>query len=242
MVGKSQIKLIKSLQQKKARNKHKLFVVEGKKTVEELVRSSIEVYTVLSTDENFIQAQGNLGTLISAAEMKLMSALKNPSAVLGVFHIPKTPKYSANDWVVVLDDVRDPGNLGTIIRLCDWFGIKNLICSTTTVDCFNPKVLQATMGSISRVDIRYTDLPIFLAKTDVPVYGAFMDGAVVYKEKIPKKGILIMGNEANGISEEIKAFCSKKVSIPQFGSASTESLNVATATSILLNEIRRVSF
>ena len=143
------------------------------------------------------------------------------------------------DWVVVLDAVRDPGNLGTIIRLCDWFGIKQLICSIDTVDCYNPKVLQATMGSIARVDLVYTDLLEYLKNTDVPILGAFMDGTSVYQKELPQKGILVMGNEANGISKEVGELVSERVSIPQFGDPSTESLNVATATAILLSEIRR---
>jgi len=140
---------------------------------------------------------------------------------------------------VALDAVRDPGNLGTIIRLCDWFGIKHLICSEDTVDCYNPKVLQATMGSIARVNMVYTDLEDFLKNTALPVYGAFMDGEVVYDKKLPPGGILVMGNEANGISSSVAKHTTERISIPQFGEATTESLNVATATAILLNEIRR---
>ena len=242
MVGKSQIKLIKSLQQKKYRNQHKLFVVEGGKTVRELILSNMEVSYIFSSDRILCAELGDNCDLVTVSEMKQMSSLKNPSSVLGVFHIPTCKDLEVSDWSVVLDDVRDPGNLGTIIRLCDWFGIENLICSPSTVDCFNPKVLQATMGSISRVNIVYTDLRVFLEKTKLPVYGAFMDGKIVYKEKISEKGILIMGNEANGVSREIEAICTNKIAIPQFGNSTTESLNVATATSILLNEIRRGNF
>lgn len=242
MVGKSQIKLIKSLQQKKCRNQHKLFVVEGEKTVRELLLSKIEVSRVFSSDENFDKKFRDVGDLVTVSEMRQMSSLKNPSSVLGVFHIPKNEKLEIKDWTVVLDDIRDPGNLGTIIRLCDWFGIENLVCSTATVDCYNPKVVQATMGSMSRVNIIYTDLVLFLQEVKLPIYGAFMDGEVVYKEEISGKGVLILGNEANGVSKEIEALCTNKIAIPQFGDNTTESLNVATATSILLNEIRRSSF
>ena len=122
------------------------------------------------------------------------------------------------------------------------WGFRNWFVLKDTVDCYNPKVLQATMGSISRVNIMYTDLVLFLKEVEVPIYGAFMDGKVVYKEKISKKGMLVMGNEANGVSKEIETLCANRVAIPQFGENSTESLNVATATSILLNEIRRASF
>tara|TARA_R110000796_G_scaffold41772_4_gene103453 strand:- start:29739 stop:30458 length:720 start_codon:yes stop_codon:yes gene_type:complete len=238
MVGKSQIKFIKSLQQKKIRNQHKLFVVEGKKTIQELINSKIEVYKLYSTDLDFIN-NNNFTELITATDLKRVSTLSTPNGYLGIFKMPMFESVAVNDWVVALDTVQDPGNLGTIIRLCDWFGIKNIICTKDTVDCFNPKVLQATMGSIARVTISYIDLIEFLKKSDAPIYGTFMDGVSIYTAKLPKKGIIIMGNEANGISEEISQIIKNKISIPQFGEKTTESLNVATATAILLNEIRR---
>ena len=141
---------------------------------------------------------------------------------------------------MALDNVRDPGNLGTIIRLCDWFGVKELVCSKATVDCFNPKVIQATMGSITRVNISYVDLETFLKDIDMPVFGAFMDGENVYKKQLAQHGILVMGNEANGVSKTVEALITEKISIPRFGDLqATESLNVATATSILISEFRR---
>ena len=158
---------------------------------------------------------------------------------MGVFYQPKFEPIALNDWVVVLDTVQDPGNLGTIIRLCDWYGVRHLVCSTNTVDCYNPKVLQATMGSIARLNVHYVDVEPFLKESNKTVYGAFMDGDSVYDENFDEPGILVMGNEANGISESLKKYISKKVTIPQFGAASAESLNVAMATGILLNEIRR---
>jgi TrmH family RNA methyltransferase len=143
--------------------------------------------------------------------------------------------------VVALDGIRDPGNLGTIIRLCDWFGIETLLCSNDTVDCYNPKVVQATMGSITRVTISYVDLELVLKNNiDQPVVGTFLKGENIYMTQLPKSGILILGNEANGISEEVEKMVSQKLNIPRFGkSQSTESLNVATATAILLSEFRR---
>ena len=239
MVSKNQIKLVKSLHQKKYRNLHNLFVAEGIKVVRELVNSDFKVNTIFSSD-----AEINLGTTdiiehVSEAELKKMSALTAPNKIIGVFEIPKTKKPNFEGWVVVLDDIRDPGNLGTIISLCDWFGIEHLVCSSNTVDCYNPKTLQATMGSISRVNIGYTDLQTFLKNAPVTVFGAFMEGDVVYGATVPKTGILVMGNEANGISEEVEALVTQKISIPQFGKSTAESLNVATATAILLNEIRR---
>lgn len=240
MVGKSQIKFIKSLQQKKYRTAHKLFVVEGIKVVRELVKTKLEVYGIYTTDESLLSDIGVSGEIISETDLKRMSALKAPNKILAVFYQPKTVLANNDDWVVALDDVRDPGNLGTIIRMCDWFGIQNIICSEQTVDCYNPKTLQATMGSISRVNIVYDNLTEFLKRTELPIYGAFMDGITVYKENLSvKKGVLVMGNEANGVSPEVENYVSKKISIPQFGKQTAESLNVATATAILLNEIRR---
>jgi TrmH family RNA methyltransferase len=168
-----------------------------------------------------------------------MSSLTHPSGILGVFHMMERRDKTKADWTVVLDAVRDPGNFGTIIRLCDWFGIDELVCSSDTVDCYNPKVLQATMGSIARVSVTYTNISDYLGESERPIYGAYMDGASVYRTNLGENGILVMGNEANGISEEIGKLITERISIPQFGGSTTESLNVATATAILLNEIRR---
>ncbi len=161
MVGKSQIKLIRSLHQKKYRNQNGLFIVEGIKGVKEILASPIQAFKIFSTDPDSIDDKNTDITFITEAELKQMSTLKNPNSVLGVFCIPQTDKIEFNEWIVVLDDVRDPGNLGTIIRLCDWFGIPHLVCSPQTVDCYNPKVLQATMGSITRVNIVYEDITSF---------------------------------------------------------------------------------
>jgi TrmH family RNA methyltransferase len=237
MVSKNQLKLIRSLQQKKYRNEHGLFFVEGFKTVNELLNSNLNLFKLLAT-KDFV---GKFTTTeieeIEEADLKKISALQNPSGVIGVFRTPKPLPISFDDWIVVLDDVRDPGNLGTIIRLCDWFGIKNLVCSKATVDCFNPKVLQATMGSITRVNIVYEELESFLTQSTLPIYGTFMDGDSIYKEDFPKSGMLILGNEANGISEKVESKIKSRITIPQFGQQTTESLNVATATAIVLSEI-----
>ncbi|PCJ97349.1 MAG: RNA methyltransferase [Flavobacteriaceae bacterium] len=239
MVVKSQIKFIRSLQQKKYRNQHGMFVVEGVKVVKELLASQITVHIIYSSDVEFVAENKTSTTLVSETDLLKISSLRTPNKVVGVFQIPVPIKINPINWIVALDDVRDPGNLGTIIRLCDWFGISNLLCSPNTVDCYNPKVLQATMGSISRVNIVYADLQKYLNEAQVPVYGAFMDGEVAYKEGFPGAGILVMGNEANGISQEIEALVTKKICIPQFGAKTAESLNVSTATAILLNEIKR---
>lgn len=238
MVTKNQIKLVSSLQQKKYRTKHGLFVIEGQKAVQELLECGYKPFKLFVDDSEKAQDFG-MAELVSSSELKQMSSLHNANGVLGVFQIPQAKQIGHEDWVVALDAVRDPGNLGTIVRLCDWFGIKHLICSPDSVDCYNPKVLQATMGSIARVNTVCTDLDAFFMNTDLPVYGAFMDGEPVYHTELPKAGILVMGNEANGISQEISAKIKKRISIPQFGTITTESLNVATATGILLHELRR---
>jgi len=238
MVTKNQIKLVVSLKQKKYRSQHGLFVVEGEKVVNELLQAGVRPFKVFVDDADKVQIFRE-AEMVPKKDLKQMSSLTHPNGVLGVFYIIEGEGNLNPDWVVVLDSVRDPGNLGTIVRLCDWFGIKYLVCSKDTVDCYNPKVLQATMGSIARVNIAYVDLEEYLGKTNLPVYGAYMDGESVYSSDLAEKGILVMGNEANGISDEVGKFIAKRISIPQFGSLSTESLNVATATAILLSEIRR---
>ena len=236
MLTKNHIKLIASLSQKKFRVQHQLFVVEGIKGIEEFLNSSFELYQLFSTTPIF-----NAETvLISDKELQKISRLKTPNTALAVFKIPEEKEWSSNGLILALDDVRDPGNLGTIIRLCDWFGIKHLICSKATVDCYNAKVVQATMGSLTRVHVHYVDLENYIKNTKTNVFGTFMDGDAIYAETLPNEGIIVMGNEANGISETIEQLVTKKLSIPRFGSLKeTESLNVATATSIILSEFKR---
>ncbi|GGG53104.1 RNA methyltransferase [Croceivirga lutea] len=240
MVVKSQLKLVKSLHQKKYRNQHELFFVEGFKLVNELLRSGFTLEFLCATKEN-IELFSTVSSVyeITEGDLRKISALKNPNGILAVFKMAKKQILTENSWVLALDAVQDPGNLGTIIRLCDWFGIQNLVCSLDTVDCYNPKVLQATMGSIARVAITYVDLSVFLSKTKLPVFGAFMKGQSVYTQDFTSAGILVMGNEANGISKELEKLITQKITIPQFGKQTAESLNVAMATGILLNEIRR---
>ncbi|MEN3322867.1 RNA methyltransferase [Mariniflexile soesokkakense] len=243
MLSKNQIKLITSLKQKKHRQQHGFFVVEGVKTIKELLQSQLELHALYTTETFNSDANPNNyrdEVLISETDLKRISFLTTPNTALAIFKIPTSKPIDANGLMVALDAVRDPGNLGTIIRLCDWFGVKNLVCSNETVDCFNPKVVQATMGSIARVTINYVDLVIFLKTTNLPVYGAFMEGENVYTKQLPEKGVLVMGNEANGVSKEVEAIITDKISIPRFGDLqATESLNVATATAILLSEFKR---
>lgn len=240
MVSKNQIKLITSLQQKKYRKQEQLFFVEGVKGVQELLDSNFELHELFSTKSDFAIIDKSKVYTITEAELKKISALATPNSCLAVFKIPKLVSYEQKGLILALDDVRDPGNLGTIIRLCDWFGIKTLFCSEETVDVYNPKVVQATMGSISRVNVLYGDLEQFLSETKLPVFGTFMDGKTIYKEMLPTEGIIVMGNEANGISSSIEKLVSTRISIPRFGDLqATESLNVATATAIILSEFKR---
>jgi TrmH family RNA methyltransferase len=238
MLSKSQIKLVTSLKQKKYRQQHGFFVVEGIKAIKELLQSEINLHLLFTTESFNIHTKDEV--LITETELKRISFLSTPNTALAIFKIPERKAINQSGLIVALDAIRDPGNLGTIIRLCDWFGVKELVCSKETVDCYNPKVIQATMGSITRVNINYIDLVPFLKRTELPVYGAFMEGKNVYKTEFPKMGVLVMGNEANGISKDVEAEVSEKISIPRFGPVqATESLNVATATAILLSEFCR---
>lgn len=238
MLSKNQIKLITSLKQKKYRLQHNLFVAEGLKTIKEFLKSDFKLHYLFTTESFNIDAINEV--IISEAELKKISSLKSPNKALAIFDIKESKLIDDSRLIVALDNIRDPGNLGTIIRLCDWFGIRDLVCNEETVDCYNSKVVQATMGSLARVNINYIDLVGFLSKTKLNKYGAYMDGVSVYNKKLSKNGILIFGNEANGISEEVGSFISEKISIPRFGELQkTESLNVATATAILLSEFKR---
>lgn len=243
MLSKNQIKFIKKLSQKKFRLQERCFAVEGIKTITELLQSHFELYQLYTTKPFNFDAKFNKyfgENVISENDLRRISFLKTPNTALAVFKMPEPKPITERGLIVALDDVRDPGNLGTIIRLCDWFGVTNLVCSKQTVDCYNPKVLQATMGSITRVNINYVNLDVFLNNTKLPVLGAFMGGENVYDAKLPERGILVMGNEANGISKAIEKTMDKRIAIPRFGNLqATESLNVATATAILLSEFRR---
>ena len=239
MVVKSELKFIKSLQQKKFRIQNGLFVAEGVKLVTELINSRFKAHRVYVSTTAPAEGFGPDPVLVSPGELRKMSGLQNPNTVLGVFHIPPPDPPDYGNWIVATDTVQDPGNLGTIIRLCDWFGVPTLLCSPDTVDCYNPKVLQATMGSIARVNILYSSLKSFLEETSLPVYGTFMSGASVYHVDFPEKGVLVLGNEAQGIDPGLGACIDHNIGIPQFGEKSAESLNVAMAAAILLNEVLR---
>ncbi|WP_304196580.1 RNA methyltransferase [Flavobacterium alvei] len=240
MLSKNQIKLITSLQQKKQRIASQLFFAEGIKVIHELLESKFELVHLYTTQNDFQEVSNDKKVLIDDSELKKITALATANTCLAVFKIPSEKKIIDSGLILALDSVRDPGNLGTILRLCDWFGIGQLICSKETVDIYNPKVVQATMGSIARVNVNYIDLESFIVQTKLPVFGTFMDGKNIYKENLPQEGIIIMGNEANGISPTLETLIQNRLTIPRFGTLQkTESLNVATATAIVLSEFRR---
>jgi len=240
MVSKNQIKLITSLQQKKYRSSNQLFFAEGIKVIQEMLESNFELVHLYTTQNDFEEVSKDKKTLISESDLKKITALATPNTCLAVFKIPAEKKIIESGLILALDSIRDPGNLGTILRLCDWFGISQLICSKETVDIYNPKVVQATMGSIARVNVNYIDLENYIGQAKLPIFGTFMDGDNIYKTDLPQEGIIIMGNEANGISPELEKLIKNRLTIPRFGTLQkTESLNVATATAIILSEFRR---
>lgn len=236
-LSKNHTKLITSLRQKKYRQKYKMFVAEGVKVVNEFLNSSFELELLFTTDATVEDFRAQL---ISEADLKKVSQLVTPNKVLAVFKTPEPQQIDQKGLILALDALNDPGNLGTIIRLCDWFGVSQVVCSANTVDCYNTKVVQASMGSLTRVSVHYVDLPTFLKDADAPVFVADMDGDNMYSTDLPEAGILVMGNEANGISDPIRNSADHVLTIPRFGNIQqTESLNVATATAILLSEFRR---
>ncbi len=240
MLSKNQIKLINSLKKKKFRLQHNLFLAEGIKVVEEFIQSNFKLNNLFCTNDYLNKFSVKQIQVITENELKKISEFSTPNQVVGIFEIPNQEKIKIKGLTLVLDDINDPGNLGTIIRLCDWFSIDQLICSTNTVDCYNPKVVQASMGSLSRISIVYTDIKTFLKEDTRPVFGALLKGKNVYQTKLNKNAVLILGNEANGISNEVQKLITNQITIPQFGeNQKTESLNVATATAILLSEFKR---
>ena len=238
MIAKNQIKYIRGLSLKKNRIKEQCFVVEGEKCLAELLNSSFEIVELFALkdwiDENksvFDKIQA-----ISFKELKRISNLKSPNKVLAVVRMRKQVILQQEAAVIlVLDDINDPGNLGTIIRICDWFGVKQIVCSENTVDIYNPKVVQATMGSLFRVNVLYVNLVKYLVTVNTPIYGSYMKGENIKNTNSERNSHLVMGNEANGISPEVSKFITDKVAIKNIG-GTTESLNVAVATSILLHE------
>lgn len=245
MLSKAQISLTTSLQHKKFRKQYGLFIVEGIKSVQEFINSPYKIQTVYATADALAKMDNLPQNLkyntITADEFSKISSLTSPQGILALVEIPNhgdfDPTLLKKQHNLVLDDVQDPGNLGTIIRTAEWFGIQNIICSIGTVDAFNPKVVQATMGSLSRVNIYYTDLQPFLLQMQMPTFGALLDGKSIYETDFQEAGLIIMGNEGNGISDALLAHIDQAVTIPRLGAA--ESLNVAVATTIFCSELAR---
>ncbi|BDX36837.1 RNA methyltransferase [Tenuifilaceae bacterium CYCD] len=248
MLTKNTIKRIVSLQVKKFRKEHGVFIAEGSRLIDELFGSNLEIKELYYTSQwksNNIRKAAH-SEMVSEDEMKKISALSTPSQVLAVVEIPEYKLDEidfTNELVLALDTIQDPGNLGTIVRLADWFGINSIICSRETVDIFSPKVIQSTMGAITRVRVIFCNLTEELTKikSKVPIYGTFMEGSNIYRTELKPKGVVVMGNEGNGISPEIEKLVSQKIHIPSFAKDRTnvESLNVAMATAIVFSEFRR---
>ena len=246
MISKNLIKLIKSLEQKKYRKREKLFVAEGPKVVGDLM-ALMAPQRVIATSEWYKEKKISEDVVVTEDEIRKVSFLQHPQDVLALFELPEMeelPVEQLRDHLTLaLDDVQDPGNLGTIIRLADWFGIEHILCNLGTADAYSPKVVQATMGSIARVKLHYTNLADYLEQLQdaVPVYGTFLDGNNLYAEKLSPSGIIIMGNEGNGISEQVERYVTKRLLIPSYPAErpTAESLNVAIATAITCAEFRR---
>ncbi len=238
------IKWVYSLSQKKNRTKEKCFIVEGTKCV----LDTIEYFNVryLFASEQWCNEHKNLDTIVATkVQLERMSMLKTPTDVIAVYDMPCLGVEDleiGNKLNLVLDNIQDPGNLGTIIRIADWFGIHNIICAEGTVDVYNPKVIQATMGAIARVKVVYCNLPrLFTAHKNMPVFGTFLDGDNLYDAKLGNSGFIVMGNEGNGISKELEPYMSQRLLIPSYpeGETTSESLNVGMATALIVGEFRR---
>jgi len=235
-LSKSEIKLIRSLDKKRERDKSGLFIVEGEKLYREAVDSGWIVESVFYREE------------IGEEMMSKISHLTSPSPVLAIVRKPQDSEVTlpvSNELYLVLDSIRDPGNMGTIIRLCEWFGVKSLYCSLDCVDIYNPKVVQSTMGSLFRVNVQVTDLHYLISKhcSDIPVYGTFLSGSNIYSEELTCGGVVVLGSESSGISGDLESLMNKKLYIPSFSREEKggESLNVAIAAAVVCSEFRRTS-
>lgn len=245
MLSKNQIKSIVSLHSSKNRRKESKFIAEGVKIVEELLNSDFKIAAIFAVSDWVEDNEGCAEHIfqVSEKELQRISMLKTPNKVLAVVDFPEINAldFEDGDLVLALDTIQDPGNLGTIIRIADWFGINKIVCSNDTADVFNPKVVQATMGAFSRVKLYYTNLANWISNLPekTPVYGTILNGDNMYETELSESGVIIMGNEGNGISGEVQQLLSKGIKIPAYGNSQMESLNVAVATSIICAEFRR---
>ena len=234
MITKNQIKLVKSLRLKKNRIQSGFFIAEGEKIVDELIESDLYTVNIFSVSEKYKNLENYVS--INSAQLKQISNLKSPNNVLGVFKIPTNPEIDFNSNIVALEAINDPGNLGTIIRLCDWFGIKDIICSNNSVDCYNPKVIQSSMGSIGRVRISYMDFEDLLADTNYSGVAADLTGVKLNNYSFSKNQIIFFGSESNGFSEKLSSGLKNKITIERFNN-NVESLNLASSVAIVLSEL-----
>ena len=241
MLNKNDIKLIKSLKYKKQRYLNKMFVVEGKKSVSEFINSKFDLHKLFSI--NISEFSINNVIQVSQDDLEKISFLSNPDDHLAIFKIPNEKPLNKNNLLVGLESINDPGNLGTIIRTCEWFGVKDIVCSLDSVDCYNPKVVQSAMGSLSRINITYLDLTNFLKSESLNKFGTFINGESVYENKISTdNGIIVFGNEANGISNNLRLLLDVELTIPRFNNKSyPESLNLSNSLGIILSEFSRKS-
>jgi RNA methyltransferase, TrmH family len=243
MISKAKIKQIKALQVKKYRKQEQCFVIEGTKSVQELLESDFDVLWLAGTDRFLEQNERYLNRSIevvsaSAEELGAAGSFQTNDGALALARMKPNVAFSLTEaeYALVLDDIRDPGNLGTIIRTADWYGVEHIIASEQTADFYNPKVISATMGSFCRVKIYYTDLEPYLVASRKPIYGTFLDGTDIHRLKFNAGGMIVIGNEANGISPTIEKIVTQKITIPRYGKA--ESLNAAIAAGIILDAVR----
>ena len=247
-LSKNKIKYIHSLEQKKIRKEERAFLAEGPKLTGDLLEHF--PCRFLAATSLWLQKHPDIHANeiveVSQEDLSRASLLKTPQQVLAVFEQPQytlDPEVARHSLCLALDDVQDPGNLGTIVRLADWFGIEHIICSQNTVDVYNPKTVQATMGGIARVKVHYTSLTDFIRSLgdDIPVFGTFLDGENMYKQPLSATGLIVMGNEGNGIGKEVETLINRKLYIPNYpqGQETSESLNVAIATAVICAEFRR---
>lgn len=249
-LSNKKIKYIRSLKNKKFRSEHKTFVAEGIKLVLDLI-GSCECQLIIALPE-IIKAHPEIKAEevieVNLDELKKVTSLKTPPSIIAIFFQPDlniNKTNLKNKLSLVLDGVQDPGNVGTIIRIADWFGIENVICSEDCADVYNPKTIQATMGSIARVSVMYTDIiELIRMLPDLPVYGTLLDGNNIYDEDLSENGLIIMGSEGKGIRNELLNYISHTLYIPEYpaGARSSESLNVAVSTAIICSEFRRRKF
>jgi len=239
---KADAKFIKQLQKKKYRKIHRAFVVEGLKSILDFIKAGyqpVKIYTKKLYD-NYLPKDNSNVEIITPKQLKQISFLQHPKDALAVFKINDQDDLPQKGLIIALDDLQDPGNLGTIIRTADWFGIRHIVCSENTVDCYNPKVVQATMGSLANVNVSYTDLHTFLKQTSLPIFGTFLEGNNIYKTRLPKEAIVVIGNEGKGISKEIGNLTKHKIYIPKAEGSLAESLNASVAAAIVLNEFSKL--